>query len=397
MNKKIKFLDLGMQPLANSYIKKNEINLKEKKYRLVVCFDNKTKSVYINKSFSSKVMFDNKYPYRSSMSKTMKNSFKIFANKIKKYFKPKKILEIGSNDGVFLKNFDKKKTIGIEPCSNVAKITKKIGIKTYDKYWNDKLANEILKRHGSIDFIYSANTISHIKNLNNVFFSINKVLSNKGVLVIEEPSLLECLKKNTYDQFYNEHLYVFSYLGLSNLLKKHKLQIYKIEKTDTHGGSNRYFIKKNNYNLKSHRSVFKSKEIEMAYGMNNIRVYNKFANRVKKSKQKLVDIFKNIKKNNKSIIGYGATAKSTTILNYCNIDFKYIDYFFDTTKDKQLKYTPGTKIFIKKYKKNIDKKIDYIFLGAWNFKKEILNKEKKFLNRGGKFIIHTPFPRIVKK
>ena len=109
----------------------------------------------------------------------------------------------------------------------------------------------------------------------------------------------------------------------------------------------------------------------------------------------MVSIFNYCKSKNKKIIGYGATAKSTTILNYCNINDQTIDYFIDTTKDKQNKYTPGTKIKIKKYKGGINKDVDYVFLGAWNFKKEIFKKEKKYIKRGGKFIIHTPLPRII--
>ena len=112
-------------------------------------------------------------------------------------------------------------------------------------------------------------------------------------------------------------------------------------------------------------------------------------------KKKLIEIFRKCKKQNKKIIGYGATAKSTTILNYCSIYNSTIDYFLDTTKDKQNKYTPGTKIKIMKYKGFIEKDVDIIFLGAWNFKKEIFKKEKKFIKSGGKFIIHTPYPKII--
>ena len=126
MKRKINFLNLGEQPLANYYLKKSQIKDKEKKYKLIVCYDSITKLVSIKKTFSSKMMFNDKYPYRSSMSKTMKKSFKILSNKIKKKYKPKKILEIGSNDGSFLENFNKDRTIGIEPCANVEKITKKL-------------------------------------------------------------------------------------------------------------------------------------------------------------------------------------------------------------------------------------------------------------------------------
>jgi len=395
MKRKINFLDLGNQPLANYYLKKKQIKNKEKKYRLVVCFDTTTKMVSIKKTFSSKMMFNKKYPYRSSMSRTMQKSFKYLSDDIKKKFKPKKILEIGSNDGSFLKNFSKNMSIGIEPCSNVEKITKKMKFNTIADYWGIDLAKKILKKFDKVDLIYSANTISHIKNLNNVFRSINIVLSNDGVLIIEDPSLLECLKRNTYDQFYNEHIYIFSYLALENILKKYNLEIFRIENLDIHGGSNRYFIKKMISNRKIENSVKNQKKKEIKFGLDKKKTFIEFSKRVKESRNRLITLFKKYKKQNKKIIGYGATAKSTTILNYCNISNSTIDYFLDTTKDKQNKYTPGTKILIKKYNGSIDNDVDLVFLGAWNFKKEIFKKEKKYIKSGGKFIIHTPYPRVI--
>ena len=219
-------------------------------------------------------------------------------------------------------------------------------------------------------------------------------MTDRGSLIIEDPSLIECLKKNTYDQFYNEHIYVFSFIGLSYLLKKNNLEIYKVENLSVHGGSNRYYIKKTNNKKKIEISSYNQFNKERKYGIDKIITYYSFKKRVKKSKKNLLLLFNKIKKQKKRIIGYGATAKSTTILNYCRIGKDHIDYFLDTTPDKQNKYTPGSKIIIKKYKK-IDKNVDYIFLGAWNFKKEIFKKEKKFLSRGGKFITHTPYPKII--
>jgi methylation protein EvaC len=393
-NKIIEFLDLGNQPLANSYIKKKDLIKKERKYRLIVCFNKFNKLISIKKTFSSKEMFNNEYPYRSSTSQTMSLHLKRMAEKIKK-IRPNKILEIGSNDGCFIKNFDKKKTIGVEPCSNVEKITKKQKYNTYSEFWSPKLAKKILRKHKKVNLIFSSNTISHIKNLNEVFKGINIILDENGIFILEDPSLLECLKKNTYDQFYNEHIYVFSYLSLQNALKKHNLEIFKIEELKIHGGSNRYYIKKKKNKIKLHKSVNHHKLKEIKYGLEKLKTYIKFAKRIKHSKKKLFSIFAKCKKNNKKIIGYGATAKSVTILNYCNIDNSMISYFVDTTPDKQNKYTPGTKILIKKHSNLISDNVDYAFLGAWNFKKEIFNKEKKYIKNGGRFIVHTPYPRII--
>ena len=289
-----------------------------------------------------------------------------------------------------MKNFNKNNIVGIEPCKNVEKITRKKGLKTHSLYWNSITEKFLLKKYGRFDLIFSANTISHIKDLNKVFESINSILTDNGTLIIEDPSLLSCLKTNTYDQFYNEHIYVFSCVGLQKILKKNNLEIYKDKNINVHGGSNRYYIKKTSYYKKIENSYKTLVSEEIKYGLKSISTYIKFANRVKISRSNLLNLFKKIKIKKKKIIGYGATAKSTTILNYCNINGKYIDYFLDTTPDKQNKYTPGTKIKIKKYKNGIEKDVNFVFLGAWNFKNEIANKESEFVKNGGKFITHVP-------
>ncbi len=394
------FLNLGVQPLANQYLKKSKI-LSEKKgelYKLKVCFDTKSKLVSISKKIPVRKMFNSTYPYKSSMSKTMLKSFKNLAKKIKKRFKPKLFLEIGSNDGALIKNFNLKNTICVEPCSNLANITKKRGYFTYAKYWNYSLSKTIKKKFNNIDVIYAANTLTHIANLNDVFKSISNILSKNGVLIIEDPSLLECIKKTSYDQFYNEHIYVFSALAVSNQIDKFGLELFDIEKINTHGGSLRFFIKrKNNKYLKISKNVTSQINTEIKFGLNKFSTYKRFASKTLDSRRKLIFLLNKIKKQKKTIVGYGATAKATTVLNYCNIDENIIDYFVDTTPDKINKFMPGKKIIIKKYHKNIYLNIDYFLLGAWNFKKEIFNKEKKFIKNGGKFIVHVPSPKIINK
>ena len=233
MNKK--FLDLGLQPLANNYV--NKFNKNQIKYNLKLFFNTQTKMVSISKRIPSEMMFTNNYPYRSSMSKTMRSSFYKLSLEIKKKFKPQSILEIGSNDGALIKNFNKNNIIGVEPCKNLAQITKKMGYITYNDYWTYPLAKKIKIKNKKIDLIYSANTLTHISNLNEVFKSITYLLSNKGILIIEDPSLLECIKKNSYDQFYNEHIYLFSALSVKGLIKKFNLEIFDIKNLETHGGT----------------------------------------------------------------------------------------------------------------------------------------------------------------
>ena len=362
---------------------------------MVIGFDPKTYLVSITNTVPKEKMFNEKYPYKSSESFTMRNSFKDLSKKIKKRFNPKSILEIGSNDGPFISNFNKKKVVGIEPCKNLAMITRRKGFRTIIEYWTLKLAKKISKTK-KFDLIYSANTLSHIKNIDDIFRAINYALNDNGILILEDPSLLECLKKVAYDQFYCEHIYVFSTIAIKEILKKYNLEIFDIQNTSTHGGSNRYYIKKKiNPNYKIGKKVSKNLKNEIRFGLKKLSTYQKFSKKVKKSKEELTAIFKKLKNNKEKIIGYGATAKSCTVLNYCNIGKKEIKFFYDTTSFKINKYLPGTKIKIEKYKRLDVTDANYVFLGAWNFKKEIFKKEKKFIKKGGKFIMHVPFPRIL--
>ena len=387
------FLDLGNQPLANNFSKKYTRPF----FRLRLKFDTKSKLVMINKRVKKEKMFNKSYPYRSSKSKLVEKLFRELSKKIKKKLKPKNILEIGCNDGTFASNFNKKDITCIEPCGDVAVEAKKKGLNVYVKYFDDLLVKKLKKDHKKFDMIFSANTITHISDINSVFLNAAKILSDNGTFIIEEPSLLETIKKNSYDQFYNEHIYVFSTIALQNILKKNNLEIYDVENIKVHGGSNRYYIKKiKNKKIKISQSFKKNFTLEKKFGLHKFSCYKNFSKKVKNSKSKLIELFKKLKRNNKRIVGYGASAKAVTIINYCNLKEDYFDFFYDTTKQKIGKFLPGTKIKVLKYQKLKNNKI-YVFLGAWNFYKEILKKENFFYVNSGKFITHIPYPRIIAK
>ena len=227
-------------------------------------------------------------------------------------------------------------------------------------------------------------------NLKETFRGIFNVLSDDGVLVIEDPSLLKVLQNNSYDQFYDEHVYVFSSISINNIIKEYGLRLFDVENLPTHGGSNRYYICKKDGRYKKSSRLEKSIKSEISYRLHKIESYLKFSKRVSMSKKNLFNLIKRLKKKDKKIISYGATYKSTTVFNYCNFNSKIIDYVTDTTLNKQGKYTPGTHIKIISPKHGMNNTVDYAFLGAWNFKKEIFKKEKNFFKRGGKFITHVP-------
>ena len=391
------FLDLGKQPITNNFLKSIDTKSLKKEffYNLKVSYNDKNNLVSLSKFVQPSKMFNDQYAHRASMSKTMLASFKKLAIELNQKFKPKKILEIGSNDGVFIRNFDKKKVIAVEPCKNLANLTNKMGYKTFPNFWDLPLSKNIEKKFGKVDLIFSANTISHIPNLAEVFKAIKQVLHKDGVFVFEDPYILSVIKNCSYDQFYDEHAHVFSLMSVSNLIKEFDLNVIDIQKLKTHGGSLRYFISHKNNKYKVKNIVNECLLKEKKYKLNKISTYIKFGLKVKKSKIAIRKLLLSIKEKGKKIVSYGATYKSATIFNYCKVDNKLIDYVIDTTKNKQNKYTPGSHLKIFSPQKQPLKKVDYYFLGAWNFKKEIFIKEKLFLSKGGKFISHVPFVKVL--
>ena len=393
---KIEFLDLGKQPLANGFLLKHEIS-NEFFYNLSIGFDETTKLVSLMNFVDAPKMFNENYHYRASMSNTMKLHFENFSKKIPNFFEKTKIkiLEIGSNDGVFLKLNSPETTIAVEPCKNFAKETTDMGYYTYDEFWSKELSKKIENSFGKQDLIYAANCMCHIPDLLNTFIAVENLLSDDGIFVFEDPSLLYMVNNNSYDQIYDEHAHIFSVLALNNILKNVGLEIFNVENLSVHGGSNRIYVKKlscNKFNIDN--SVSYNITLEKILGLDTIDFFIKWSEKIKNSKIELINLLEKIKNNNKTTICYGASSKSTTVFNYCGIDSGLISYAIDSTPEKQGKLTPGMHIEIVSPEHGFNENVDFAFLGAWNFVDEICKKEAGFLKRG-KFITHVPTIKIV--
>ena len=393
---KVKFLDLGNQPIANGFLKPDQTK-DEFFFNLSIGFDRETKLVSLMEFVDKGKLFNEDYVYVSSGSKTMRKHFKTTSKLIKDRFSPKKVLEIGSNDGVFIKNFARSKSLAVEPCGNFAELTNKLGYKTRASFWNQETSDNIVQEDGTVDVVFSANCMCHIPDLYNAFKAVESVLSPDGVFIFEDPSLDNMIVKNSFDQIYDEHAHIFSVIALSNVLNDAGLEIFDVQKLTVHGGSNRIFAKKkSNEWIKIEKSVKESLDKEVELGLGEFKTYENFAIRVQENKRQLVNLLKDLKNNNKKVIGYGATSKSTVVYNYCGIDRSLLFCVTDTTSYKQNKLAPGVHIpVVSPPDTGIDETVDYAFLGAWNFEKEIRQKEKKFLKRGGKFITHVPTVKVL--
>ncbi len=384
----IVFLDLGKMPVANGFLKKRQFK-KEYFFPLKVAFSKSLNLVQLVSHPKPKKMFNKNYPFYTASSKSMIKHFKVYSNWIKKNFlkKNKSILEIGSNDGTFLNNFKDNFSLGFEPSKSVHDVALSNNVSSINKFFNSKNIKNLIKQKKKFGVIVGSNVICHIPNQNDLVESMIKLLDNDGTIIFEEPYLGAMYKKTSYDQLYDEHIYMFSASSIQKIYNKFGYKLIDVIPQKTHGGSLRYVIKKDT-NQKISKRLKKILSIEKKKNINSLKGCIDFKKKVEKSKINLLKKLKNIKKRGFNICGYGATSKSTTILNYCNIGTNYIDCIFDTTKDKIGKFSPGKHIPIRSHKMFSKKFYDYSFLFAWNHKKEIEKKEKLYLKKGGKWITH---------
>jgi SAM-dependent methyltransferase len=389
---KVEFLNLGNQPIANKFI--TDKSSDEFFYELRVGFDPDTCLVTHMDYVDPPLMFNENYTYRGSISNTMKLHFKEFSDHVKQKVNPTTVLEIGSNDGVFLKNWNPITTCAVEPCGNFANETTELGYRTYSDFWSYDLSETIKFANGHMDLIFAANCICHIPDLDQTFKAVHNLLSDNGLFIFEDPSLAQMINNNSYDQIYDEHPHIFSVIALQRLLERNGLTIVHVDNLSVHGGSNRIWAMKTEHISNVDKSVYDNIEFESLLGLNDINTFHKFAKKVEQSKEDLVNLLRKCKQLGKKVISYGATSKSTTVFNYCGIDSSLIEYVIDTTPEKQNKYTPGSHIPIKNTD-GIESDVDVAYLGAWNFATEIMHKENEFIARGGKFITHVPLVKFI--
>ena len=376
-SKKLKrVISLGFQPLANNLI--NIRTDKTEKYPLEMNYCSNCHNCQLSVAIDPKKMF-NKYFYLSSTSNSFRQHFEKAAKKYKKEFKLNKnsyVVDIGSNDGVGLvpfKNMGFKNLLGIEPAKNLCKISKNKGIKTINAFLKFNTLRGIKK---NADLILASNVFAHSDDLETMAKCILKLLSKKGIAVIEVQYLLNTIKDLTFDNIYHEHYNYWSLTSLKFFFDKLGANIFKAEKINTHGGSLRIYISKNK-NKKKHVSVNKLLKEEIKFGIRNFKTYQDFSKKIKEIKKNVLKNIYKLRHNNK-IIGYGSPAKATTALNYFEIS-KEIDFIVEDNKLKHGKLIPGVNIPIYSKDKIKDNNALVLVL-AWNFFAEIKKNNKNLSN-----------------
>ncbi|MFW9994123.1 MAG: class I SAM-dependent methyltransferase [Candidatus Odinarchaeota archaeon] len=399
----VKFIDFGKMPIANAFVKEADLDKEEYMYDMAVGFCEKCKMVQLVEMppYEKYIIPDEEgktqYAFFSSTSKFMEHHFAEFAEEIAERFleDDSKVLEIGSNDGIMLKAFKNHQVLGIEPSQNVAEIAINQGIETITEFFTELLAGRIGKEKGKFRAILTANVFLNIIEINEFMRGVVKLLDNKGVFVTEDPYIIDILEKNSYDQIYDEHVWYFSLTSLSDLFDKFGMEIFDAKRQWVHGGSMRvYSCKKGTYEKTRRFQEYLDAEKEKR--IDSIVSYQKFAEKIEENRKELTFLLKKLKSEENKIVGYAAASKGTIVMNYCDISKEILEYITDSTPFKQGKYSPGKHIpIVSPEVFHNDKEVNYALLFAWNHAKEIIAKEKAFLERNGKFIVHLPRARII--
>lgn len=392
------FADLGKMPLADLFLKTP--HEKEHKFPLKVKVCPKCYLVQLVDEVNSNLLFSDNYAFYTGGSPSSIKYFEDYAISIMKRFPKeckKNIVEIASNDGTLLKFFIKRghKVLGIDPAKNVTEEANKNCIPTLTEFFNENTAINVSNSHNKAGVIIANNVIAHVENLFDFTKGIKILLDKNGVFILECQYLPYLLFNNQFDNIYHEHRSFFSLAPLMILFKKVGLEAFDVEEHDTQGGSIRLFVAHAGERRIDNR-LSKALLNEKKMGIIDINTYLGFQARANYIKFKLNQILSDLKAQNKIIAGYGASAKSSTLLNYCSIGTNYLDYIVDETPYKFGLYSPGMHIPVisTKEESKRQEKADYYLLLVWNYAEKIIERENKFTKRGGKFIIPIPTPYI---
>jgi hypothetical protein len=395
-------IDLGLSPLANSFLAKEKTLQKEQFHPLKVFVCEKCFLVQlVNDSVTPEEIFSD-YVYFSSFSKLWMEHTKKLSDILIQQFsldKNSQVIEIASNDGYMLKNFVSNNipVLGIEPAKNICQIAEKEGIPTINKFFGKSTATELVENGKEADLLIAINVMPHVPDLHDFVSGLKILTRTNGVIVIQFSTyLLPFLENNEFDSIYHEHFSYFSLIAIQKILNAYELEIFDVCELSIHGGSLRIFVKhKQNNSFSKKDSVNKLEKKEIEFGVEKINMYNDFMNDISKLKKEIHDFFVNSKLEGKKIACYGAPAKGNTLLNFCELGKNFIDFTVDISPHKQGLFLPGTHIPIFHPDKIKEIKPDLLIILPWNLKEEIIEQMNFIKDWGGKFVTLIPKVNVI--
>jgi methylation protein EvaC len=395
----VPFMSFGPQPIANGFLRPDQID-NEYFFELAPAFCEPCGTFQLMEQPQPQKMFHEQYAFYSSTSRYMQAHFEAFAHVVLDAVLAGRedpfVVELGSNDGIMLRHFKARgvRHLGIEPSTNVAEVARSQGISTTSAFFDCKLADEISAEHGSADAILAANVMCHIPDLPGVAAGVQRLLKPDGVFIFEDPYLGDMIAKTAYDQIYDEHVFIFSANSVQRAFAPFGLDLVDVMPQVTHGGSMRYTLAP-----KGSRRVSKKVNEQLAkeagLRLDRMETYLQFRANCENSRAVLMRTLERLRRHDKRIVGYGATSKSTTVINYCGITPAHVEFISDTTPIKQGMLSPGAHIPVKAYSEFTKRHPDYALLFAWNHAAEIREKEAGFVEAGGRWIVYVPEVAVV--
>ena len=393
----VEILDLGTTPLADRLVAPGKADEPELTFPLKVAVCQDCSLVQITETVAPEILFADAYPYYSSFSPALlKHSRENVLARIaeRDLGEDSLVIELASNDGYLLKNYVEHgiDVLGIDPADGPADAARKVGVPTMCDFFTLDLAKQLAAEGKSADIIHGNNVLAHVADTNGFVAGIATLLKPNGVAVIEAPYLKPLIEHVEFDTIYHEHLLYLSVTALDHLFRRHGLYLNHIEHLSIHGGSLRLFVEPFENQKESVKAALAD---EKNIGMTGTAYFEDFSARVNRLRTDLVDMVTKLKSEGASIAAYGAAAKGATMLNYCGLSSKELDFVVDRNVHKQGQMMPGAQLLVREPEALVTEQPDYVVMLAWNFADEILQQQSEYREKGGKFIIPVPSPRIV--
>ncbi len=393
------FADLGVSPLANSYLAAAELTQEEPFYPLRVFVCSACLLVQLEE-LSSPVDIFSDYPYFSSFSESWLEHAKKYALEAIERFNlgsDSRVVEIGSNDGYLLRFFKEAgvPVLGIEPAANVARAAREKDIDTKVRFFNSALAGELAKAGRQADLIVGNNVLAHIPRVNNLMIGLKKLLKPDGIISMEFPHLLSLIEQNQFDTIYHEHYSYFSLTTAAKIFGAHGLPLFDAEELSTHGGSLRIYARHEEAKgFSRSERLAELLDIEEKRGLTELDTYLAFEEKVQEAKREILKFLIDLKEKGATVAGYGAPAKSNTLLNYLGVGPDFIEFTVDRSPHKQGRFLPGSRIPVYSPEQVFAARPDYLIIFPWNLQEEITGQMSGIRDWGGKFVVLIPEVKV---